>query len=174
MFLEHRVKDRSLLRLIAKWLHAGVFEDGVVFHPETGTPQGGVMTPPTQSQTLPGTGSFLMDGLRIEKIAVNDIEHSTFMAHATSAAGADGPVRRACQSRGGPAPVVSAGGRAAPPAAPVGRVTSPSPAIGGRGAAASGRGASPGGDRGFHGRLRDWHSFRMLLGRVHISPGLAK
>src|SRR5467141_2356986 len=45
MFLEHRVKDRSLLRLVAKWLHAGVLEDGVVFHPETGTPQGGVVSP---------------------------------------------------------------------------------------------------------------------------------
>jgi len=45
MFLEHRVKDRSLLRLIAKWLHAGVVEDGGVFHPETGTPQGGVISP---------------------------------------------------------------------------------------------------------------------------------
>jgi len=44
-FLEHRVKDRSLLRLIAKWLHAGVLEDGVVYHPETGTPQGGVVSP---------------------------------------------------------------------------------------------------------------------------------
>ena len=45
MFLEHRVKDRSLLRLIAKWLHAGVLEGGVVYHPETGTPQGGVVSP---------------------------------------------------------------------------------------------------------------------------------
>ncbi|MFQ5946750.1 MAG: group II intron reverse transcriptase/maturase [Anaerolineae bacterium] len=44
-FLEYRVKDRSLLRLIAKWLHAGVLEDGVVFHPVTGTPQGGVISP---------------------------------------------------------------------------------------------------------------------------------
>jgi group II intron reverse transcriptase/maturase len=44
-FLEHRVKDRSLLRLIAKWLHAGVLEDGVVVHPDTGTPQGGVISP---------------------------------------------------------------------------------------------------------------------------------
>jgi hypothetical protein len=34
------VKDRRLLRLIAKWLQAGVLEDGVVDHPETGTPQG--------------------------------------------------------------------------------------------------------------------------------------
>jgi group II intron reverse transcriptase/maturase len=44
-FLEHRMKDRSMLRLIAKWLHAGVLEDGVVSHPETGTPQGGVISP---------------------------------------------------------------------------------------------------------------------------------
>ena len=44
-FLEHRVKDRSVLRLIAKWLHAGVLEDGVIYHPETGTPQGGVISP---------------------------------------------------------------------------------------------------------------------------------
>lgn len=44
-FVEHRVKDRSLLRLIAKWLHAGVLEDGVVYQPETGTPQGGVVSP---------------------------------------------------------------------------------------------------------------------------------
>lgn len=45
MFVEHRVRDRSLLRLIAKWLHAGVFEAGVVYHPVTGTPQGGVISP---------------------------------------------------------------------------------------------------------------------------------
>lgn len=44
-FLEHRVKDGTLLRLIAKWLHAGVLADGVVYHPETGTPQGGVISP---------------------------------------------------------------------------------------------------------------------------------
>jgi RNA-directed DNA polymerase len=45
MFIEHRVRDRSLLRLIAKWLHAGVLEEGVVYHPATGTPQGGVVSP---------------------------------------------------------------------------------------------------------------------------------
>jgi RNA-directed DNA polymerase len=45
MLLEHRVRDRSLLRLIAKWLHAGVLEEGVVYHPATGTPQGGVISP---------------------------------------------------------------------------------------------------------------------------------
>src|SRR6266478_64427 len=138
-----RVQDAEILHLLKLMLKASG---------KRGVPQGGVMTPPTQSQTLPGTGSFLMDGLRIEKIAVNDIEHSTFMAHATSAAGADGPVRRACQSRARPAPAVSAGGSAAHPGAPVSRVTSPSPAICGRGPAASGGSASPGGDRGVHGQ----------------------
>ena len=34
-----------LLRLIGKWLNAGVLEDGGVTHPEAGTPQGGVISP---------------------------------------------------------------------------------------------------------------------------------
>jgi len=43
-----RVRDGVLLRLIGKWLNAGVMEDGSVTHPEAGTPQGGVISPPTQ------------------------------------------------------------------------------------------------------------------------------
>ena len=51
--LAERIDDRALLRLIRKWLKAGVLEvDGRVVHPATGTPQGGILTPPTQSQTL--------------------------------------------------------------------------------------------------------------------------
>ncbi len=34
-----------LLRLIGQWLHAGVLEDGCLTHPETGDPQGGVISP---------------------------------------------------------------------------------------------------------------------------------
>jgi RNA-directed DNA polymerase len=34
-----------LLRLIGKWLNAGVTEDGAIEYPEAGTPQGGVITP---------------------------------------------------------------------------------------------------------------------------------
>jgi hypothetical protein len=34
-----------LVRLIGKWLKAGVLEAGSVYHPETGTPQGGVISP---------------------------------------------------------------------------------------------------------------------------------
>jgi RNA-directed DNA polymerase len=44
-FLQRRVRDGVLLRLIGKWLNAGVLEDGCVTHPETGSPQGGVVSP---------------------------------------------------------------------------------------------------------------------------------
>jgi RNA-directed DNA polymerase len=43
--LEQRVQDGVLLRLIGKWLNAGVLEEGIVTIPEAGTPQGGVMSP---------------------------------------------------------------------------------------------------------------------------------
>lgn len=44
-FLRLRVRDGVLLRLIDKWLKAGVLEDGSVSYPEAGTPQGGVVSP---------------------------------------------------------------------------------------------------------------------------------
>ena len=44
-FLRHRVRDGVLLRLIGKWLNAGVQEDGSVSYPESGSPQGGVLSP---------------------------------------------------------------------------------------------------------------------------------
>jgi RNA-directed DNA polymerase len=44
-FLRLRVRDGVLLRLIDKWLRAGVMEEGSVSYPETGTPQGGVVSP---------------------------------------------------------------------------------------------------------------------------------
>ena len=41
-----RIADRQLLRLIKKWLKAGVLDtDGKVLHPATGTPQGGIISP---------------------------------------------------------------------------------------------------------------------------------
>lgn len=43
--LRRRIRDGVLLRLIDKWLKAGVWEEGIVTHPETGTPQGGVISP---------------------------------------------------------------------------------------------------------------------------------
>jgi len=44
-FLDRRVKDGVIRRVIDKWLQAGVMEEGCVRHPETGSPQGGVISP---------------------------------------------------------------------------------------------------------------------------------
>jgi group II intron reverse transcriptase/maturase len=44
-FVEHRVGDKRILRLIQKWLKAGVLEDGIVTASEEGTGQGSVISP---------------------------------------------------------------------------------------------------------------------------------
>lgn len=44
--LRRRIDDEPFLRLIRKWLKAGVLEtDGRVIHPQTGSPQGGIVSP---------------------------------------------------------------------------------------------------------------------------------
>ena len=44
--LKERVDDAAFLNLIRKWLKAGILDtDGKIIHPETGTPQGGVISP---------------------------------------------------------------------------------------------------------------------------------
>lgn len=43
--LRQRVTDGVVVRLVGKWLRAGVLEGGVVHRAETGTPQGGVISP---------------------------------------------------------------------------------------------------------------------------------
>jgi group II intron reverse transcriptase/maturase len=45
-FLNHRIGDPRIIRLIQKWLKAGVLEDGVVTTSEMGTGQGSVASPP--------------------------------------------------------------------------------------------------------------------------------
>jgi group II intron reverse transcriptase/maturase len=44
-FVEHRIGDSRIIRLIRKWLKAGVMEDGEVTAGEVGTPQGAVASP---------------------------------------------------------------------------------------------------------------------------------
>ncbi len=44
-FVEHRIADRRVVRLIQKWLNAGVLEDGKRIRMEEGTPQGGSASP---------------------------------------------------------------------------------------------------------------------------------
>ncbi len=44
--LEYRINDGAFIRLIKKWLRAGILEpDGKIIHPATGTPQGGIVSP---------------------------------------------------------------------------------------------------------------------------------
>ena len=44
-FLDRRVRDGVIRRMIDKWLKAGVLEEGSLAYPEAGTPQGGVISP---------------------------------------------------------------------------------------------------------------------------------
>src|SRR3954451_1270492 len=44
-FLEHRIADPRIIRLIRKWLRAGVLEDGIVTISDSGTGQGSVISP---------------------------------------------------------------------------------------------------------------------------------
>jgi group II intron reverse transcriptase/maturase len=50
-FLEHRIGDKRIIRLIQKWLQAGTLEDGIVTVDDRGTGQGSVITPRTQKVT---------------------------------------------------------------------------------------------------------------------------
>ncbi len=43
--LSKKINDKPFLRLICKWLKAGVLEEGKVINPLTGTPQGGIISP---------------------------------------------------------------------------------------------------------------------------------
>jgi len=43
--IKRRVNDGALIRLIGRWLNAGVMEGLTLTHPEKGTPQGGVISP---------------------------------------------------------------------------------------------------------------------------------
>src|SRR5215831_16566418 len=50
-FLDRRVTDGVIRRMIDKWLKAGVLEDGLLRNATEGSPQGGVITPRTQKVT---------------------------------------------------------------------------------------------------------------------------
>jgi len=46
LMLQERIDDKAFLNLIRKWLKAGILDtDGKVIHPESGTPQGGIVSP---------------------------------------------------------------------------------------------------------------------------------
>src|SRR5258708_18036970 len=51
-FVEHRIGDKRVVRLIQKWLKAGVVEDGRWFQTEEGSPQGAVVSPNLSNLSL--------------------------------------------------------------------------------------------------------------------------
>jgi hypothetical protein len=46
-FIQRRINDGGILRLIGKWLNAGIMEGEDISYSDKGTPQGGVITPRT-------------------------------------------------------------------------------------------------------------------------------
>jgi retron-type reverse transcriptase len=55
-FLEHRIGDKRIIRLVQKWLRAGIVEDGVVTIEEKGTGQGSVISRCMEQETSDGQG----------------------------------------------------------------------------------------------------------------------
>ena len=71
-FIEHRVADRRILRLIQKWLKAGVSEDGQWSETKKGTPQGAVVSPLLANVYLHYAFDLWADVWR-RKMAVGDV-----------------------------------------------------------------------------------------------------
>jgi RNA-directed DNA polymerase len=71
-FIEHRVADRRILRLIQKWLKAGVSEDGQWLETNVGTPQGAVVSPLIANVYLHYTFDLWADVWR-RKVAKGDV-----------------------------------------------------------------------------------------------------
>ena len=87
-FLEHRIADPKLLRVVQRYLKAGVMEDGVFTASEEGTPQGGLVTPLTQKTT-----SSLNAGLRGGGSCgclILDANSTTLMSHGAIYASTEG------------------------------------------------------------------------------------
>jgi RNA-directed DNA polymerase len=71
-FIEHRVADRRILRLIQKWLKAGVSEDGQWSETKKGTPQGAVASPLIANAYLHYVFDLWVEVWR-EKVAKGDV-----------------------------------------------------------------------------------------------------
>ena len=71
-FIEHRVADRRILRLIQKWLKAGVSEDGQWSETKVGTPQGAVVSPLLANVYLHYVFDLWVDAWR-KKVARGDV-----------------------------------------------------------------------------------------------------
>jgi RNA-directed DNA polymerase len=71
-FVEHRVADRRILRLIQKWLKAGVSEDGKWSESKVGTPQGAVVSPLLANVYLHYVFDLWIEAWR-QKMAAGDV-----------------------------------------------------------------------------------------------------
>lgn len=71
-FIEHRVADRRILRLIQKWLKAGVSEDGQWSETKKGTPQGAVVSPLIANAYLHYVFDLWVEAWR-KKVAKGDV-----------------------------------------------------------------------------------------------------
>jgi RNA-directed DNA polymerase len=71
-FVQHRIADPRMLRLIRKWLRAGVSEDGEWSETKIGTPQGAVISPLLANVYLHYAFDLWVDAWR-EKIATGDL-----------------------------------------------------------------------------------------------------
>ena len=71
-FIEHRVADRRILRLIQKWLKAGVSEDGQWSESKVGTPQGAVVSPLIANVYLHYVFDLWIEAWR-KKVAVGEV-----------------------------------------------------------------------------------------------------
>ena len=71
-FIEHRVADRRVVRLIQKWLNAGVMEEGKWSETKTGTPQGSVISPTLANIYLHYVFDLWVDAWR-KKCAQGDV-----------------------------------------------------------------------------------------------------
>src|SRR5271167_1409128 len=71
-FVEHRVADQRILRLIRKWLQAGVSEEGKWTKTEVGTPQGAVISPLLANIFLHYVFDLWIEAWR-QKVATGDV-----------------------------------------------------------------------------------------------------
>ena len=127
-FLQHRIADPRLLRLIRKWLKAGILADGKVEVNDRGTPQGAVISPLLANVYLHYAFDLWADRWRRREVTGNVVivryaddivvgfEHeadavrfrrdgarlASVLAHAPSGQDAPDPIRPPCGGRTGP------------------------------------------------------------------------
>lgn len=80
-FLQQRIGDGVILRLINKWLKAGVLERGAIHYPEHGSPQGGVISPLLANIYL----HYVLDSWFEEEVKPRLLGRSSFVRFADDA-----------------------------------------------------------------------------------------